>query len=73
LAKVLAKASNENKTIYFEKEVPVAQIPKPDLQNFVKLEAVLGEISEKLQMEEKFRYIVPPAVRIMNEELKSAL
>jgi hypothetical protein len=34
---------------------------------------VLGEISEKLPMEEKFRYIVPPAVRIMNEELKSAL
>jgi hypothetical protein len=39
----------------------------------VKLEAVLGEISEKLQMEDKFRYIVPPAVRIMNEELKQAL
>lgn len=73
LVKIRDKAINENKTIYFEKEIPLDQLPKPDLQNFVKLEAVLGEISEKLQMEDKFRYIVPPAVRIMNEELKQAL
>lgn len=32
------KAINENKTIYFEQEIPLDQIPKPDCQNFVKLE-----------------------------------
>jgi hypothetical protein len=67
------KAINENKTIYFEKEVPEAQIPKPDLQNFVKLDAVLEDLNTKLSMEDKLRYIVPPAVRVMNEELKAVL
>mmetsp|Transcript_17093 Transcript_17093/g.16314 ORF Transcript_17093/g.16314 Transcript_17093/m.16314 type:complete len:277 (+) Transcript_17093:346-1176(+) len=73
MIKLRDKAINENKTIYFEKEVPEGGIPKPDLQNFVKLEPVLGDLNEKLAMEEKFRYIVPPAVRVMNEELKQAL
>lgn len=71
--KIKEKAINENKTIYFEKEVPEAQIPKPDLQNFVKLDAVLEDLNAKLSMEDKLRYIVPPAVRVMNEELKSVL
>ena len=32
------KAISDNKTIYFEREVPLEQVPKPDCQNFVKLE-----------------------------------
>lgn len=67
------KAINENKTIYFEKEMPESQIAKPDMQNFVKLDAVLEDLNGKLPIEDKLRHIVPPAVRVMQEELKNAL
>jgi hypothetical protein len=67
------KAVNENKTIYFEKETPVEQIPKPDMQNFVKLEALAEDINGKLPIEDKLRHIVPPAVRALQEELKNLL
>lgn len=43
------------------------------MQNFVKLDTVLEDLNQKLGMEDKLRYIVPPAVRVMNEELKQAL
>lgn len=36
--KVLAKAADENKTIYFEKEPAESTIPTPDMQNFVKFD-----------------------------------
>ena len=64
------KAINENKTVYFEKEIPIEQLPKPDCQNFVKLEPTLGDLSGKLAIEEKLRHIVPPQVRVMQMELQ---
>ena len=73
VVKIKDKAINENKTIYFEKELAEALIPKPDLQNFVKLDTVLDDLNQKLGLEDKLRYIVPPAVRVMNEELKQVL
>lgn len=30
----------DNKSVYFEKELGPSDIPKPDLQNFVKLETI---------------------------------
>lgn len=65
LAKVRDKAITENKTIYFEKEIPFEQLPKPDCQNFVKLEATLGDLQVKHPLEDKLRHIVPPQVRVM--------
>lgn len=59
--------------MYFEKETPEAQIPKPDMQNFVKLDAVLEDLSSRLAIEDKLRHIVPPAVRVLQEELKNQL
>lgn len=59
------KAINENKTIYFEREIPESQIPKPDMQNFVKLEALVEDLNVKLPIEDKLRHIVPPAVRAL--------
>ena len=73
ITKLRDKAINENKTIYFEREPPESQVPKPDMQNFVKLEPVLGDINGKLNLEDKLRHIVPPAVRGMQEELKNIL
>jgi hypothetical protein len=46
------------------------QLPVPDCQNFVKLEAITGEIQGKLAIEEKLRHIVPPQVRVMQTELQ---
>lgn len=40
MAKLRDKAINENKTIYFEREAPLDQIQRPDVQNFVKLETI---------------------------------
>jgi hypothetical protein len=44
IAAMRDKAIKDNKSIYFERETPVDQIPKPDCQNFVKLEAALENI-----------------------------
>jgi hypothetical protein len=44
ICKLRDKAIQENKTIYFDREVPMDQIPKPDCQNFVKMEPVLDNI-----------------------------
>ena len=44
VCKLRDKAINENKTIYFDREVPIEKIPKPDMQNFVKLEPALDNI-----------------------------
>jgi len=67
------KAVKENSTIYFDRELPIESIPKPDCQNFVKLEAALDNLSSKLAIEEKLRHIVPPQVRVMQMELKQKL
>ena len=71
ISALLAKAQADNKSIYFEKEP--ADVPKPDMQNFVKLEAVFEDLNSKLNLEDKLRHIVPPPVRGMQEELKNIL
>ncbi len=43
------------------------------MQNFVKLDAVLEDLNGKIPFEDKLRHIVPPAVRVMQEELKNSL
>jgi len=73
IAALRDKALKDNKSIYFERETPVDQIPKPDCQNFVKLEAALENIQAKLPVEDKLRHIVPPEVRAMQNELKNQL
>lgn len=74
VCKLRDKALNDNKTIYFERETPQEQLPKPDLQNFVKLEPLLGDILQgKLGIEEKLRHIVPPQVQAMQLEMKKKL
>lgn len=62
---------SENKSIYFEKEL--TDVPRPDMQNFVKLEQVFENLNSKLNLEDKLRHIVPPPVRGMQEELKNIL
>ena len=57
------KAISENKSIYFEKEL--TDVPRPDMQNFVKLEQVFENLNSKLNLEDKLRHIVPPPVRGM--------
>lgn len=54
---------SENKSIYFEKEL--TDVPRPDMQNFVKLEQVFENLNSKLNLEDKLRHIVPPPVRGM--------
>lgn len=60
---VLDKAEKDNKTVYFE-SVP-GDVPRPDMQNFVKLEPVFEDMNTKLNLEDKLRHIVPPPVRGM--------
>lgn len=43
------------------------------MQNFVKLDMILDDLNSKLPIEDKLRHIVPPAVRGMQEELKTFL
>jgi hypothetical protein len=73
VVKLRDKAINENKTIYFEKELALEQVTAPAAQNFVKLEAVMGNLQGKLAIEDKLRHIVPPQVRAMQVEIKQKL
>ena len=63
VAELHKKATNEQKTIYFEKDLSDGELPKPDVQNFVKLEKTLDDLDSKQPIEDKLRHIVPPAVR----------
>ncbi len=67
------KAIDENKTIYFEKEMAEAEIQKPDAQNFVKLEPTTDDVNTNHPIENKLRFIVPPAVRAMQQEIQQLL
>lgn len=71
--KLRDKAIKENQTIYFETEVHQDKIPKPDMQNFVKMEALVDTLNGKFPIEEKLRHLVPPQVRVMQGELKTKL
>lgn len=73
LQKFHAKAKNENDTIYFEKVIPLEQLPPIEFQNFVKMDSSLDDINGKQAIEEKLRHIVPPNVRAMQVELKNKL
>lgn len=43
------------------------------MQNFVKLEPALDNIQAKIPIEDKLRHIVPPEVRVMQNEVKNQL
>ncbi len=73
VCKLRDKAINENKTIYFDREIPIEKLPPLDLQNFVKLEQATDSLQGKLAIEEKLRHIVPPNVRVMQTEVKQKL
>jgi len=63
----------ENKTIYYEAELPIEDAPKPDATNYVKTESVEKLIHEAPAIDNQFRHLIPPAVRAMQEELKNML
>lgn len=70
---LLAKAIDENKKIYYEPNIPTGEVEKPDPQNFVNLLAMSDQINASNPLDEKLRHIVPPAVRAMQDELKTML
>ena len=70
---MLASAISDNKKIYYEPNIPTSEIAKPDPQNFVNLLALTDEINQKPELDEKLRHVVPPAVRMMQDELKSQM
>jgi len=58
------KAIEENKTVYYESEADVNDVPKPDAQNFVNLTSVQEQLMGN-EMDGKLRHLVPPQVRVM--------
>ena len=50
-----------------------SECPKPDPQNFVQLSSVADELNKTPELDNKFRHLVPPAVRQMQDELKNIL
>ena len=70
---LLAKAIDENKKIYYEHNIPTSELAKPDPQNFVNLLQMNDEINVTPELDEKLRHIVPPAVRVLQDELKNVL
>lgn len=67
------KMIQENKTVYYDAEIPASECPKPDPNNFVKMIPIADMINEKPIIDNQFRHLVPPAVRQMQDELKNIL
>ena len=70
---MLAKSTQENKSIYYERAVPFEDLPKPDPQNFATMTDMSAELNQTPELDEKLRHIVPPAVRVLQDELKVIL
>lgn len=70
---LLAKSIQENKTIYYESQIPTSELPKPDPQNFVNLQTQADEINARASIEDKLCHLVPPQVRALQDELKQQL
>ena len=71
--KVRDQALHENKTIYFEKEILFPNLPVPDCQNLVKFEPPTEPLDLKISLEDKLRFIVPPQIRVYQEELRTQI
>ncbi|CDW88356.1 programmed cell death 6-interacting protein [Stylonychia lemnae] len=71
--KLREQANNDNKTIYFEKEIPLDKLPRPDSQNLVKYEPPSEDIDLKISLQDKLRFIVPPQIRVYQEELRQQI
>ena len=70
---LLAKATDDNKKIYYEPRVPIEELPSVDPQNFATLTPMTEEINARPDIDEKLRHVVPPAVRALQDELKNIL
>jgi hypothetical protein len=70
---MLNKAVQENKSIYYDSEVPVDEINKPDPKNFVSCISIADEINSTSHLDENLRHLVPPAVKEMQNELGKIL
>jgi hypothetical protein len=66
-----AKAESDNKSIYYEPNVNVNDLPKPDPQNYVALESCAEDINKPAELDQKLRHLVPPEVRANADELKN--
>jgi hypothetical protein len=60
---LLGKASDDNKTVYYEKEPGAKELPPLDPKNFVKLPDVKAELTKTPELDGKLRHLVPPQVR----------
>ena len=68
----------ENKTVYYEAELPIDECPKPDANNFVSTQEPVNAdkkslINEPAPIDAQLRHLIPPAVRQNQEELKNVL
>ena len=70
---MLARAIEDNKKIYYEPNIPTSEMPKLDPQNFVNLMPMNEEINMRPEIDDKSRHIIPPAVRALQDELKTML
>jgi len=68
-----AKAEHENKSIYYEPQVAIEDLPKPDPQNYVSLESCQEDLAKPCDLDNSLRHLVPPEVRAMNDELKAQI
>jgi len=71
--RMLAKATDDNKKIYYEPRVPIEELPAVDPQNFASMASMEAEINERAALDDKLRHVVPPAVRALQDELKNTL
>ena len=70
---MLAKATDDNKKIYYEPRVPIEELPTVDPQNFASMTSMADELNARAEIDEKLRHVVPPAVRVLQDELKNIL
>jgi hypothetical protein len=62
---MLAKATKENMSIYYELAIKAEAVERPNPKNYVKLLDCSAELNAAPELDTHLRHLVPPQVRAM--------
>ena len=72
-SELCAKAAKENNSVYYELVQKPEAVEVPNPKNYVKLVDCSADFNAPPELDNYLRHLVPPAVRAMQQELKTVL
>lgn len=70
---MMNQATKTNNSVYYDIIPKVESIEKPNPKNYVKLLDCSAEFNAPPELDNHLRFLVPPAVKVMQTELKTVL